>query len=275
MKQFLRILFIAAALACNVPLFATGDPAIIGLTIIADVAIIGGLVLPYQQSATLSMNGIEARMAYENSVRALCKAFKLQTADELLSVVKLTQGSLRFEQLLVAGQTLYTFPILDNQTVFSNLEDRLTLQDSFVINSVFVGTGAPSSATDNTFVPDTYPNTQKYGANAVPLQAWWNAGNLQIAVNNDIITPKWDLWRHFNNPETQQTAALGAGSPGDQARGAFDGWYPMEPNVVMIGQKNTTLQVILKGAGLASVQAFSRGIIMVRGYLAQNSTVVS
>ena len=221
------------------------------------------------------MNGIEARMAYENSVRALMKAFKVNSPEELLAIVKLTQGTLRFEQGLVAGQTLYTFPILDNQAIFSNTEDRLTLQDSFVINSVFIGTGAPSSATDNTFVPDTYPNTQKYGANAVPLQAWWNSGNMQIAVNRDIITPKWDLWRHFNNPETQQTAALGAGSPGDQMRGAFDGWYPMEPNVVLIGQKNTTIQVILKGAGLTSVQANSRGIIMVRGYLAQNSTVVS
>lgn len=220
------------------------------------------------------MNGIEARMGYENSVRALSKAFNV-APDRLLQVIKLTQGSLRFEQPLVAGQTLYTFPILDNQAIFSNMEDRLKLQDSFVINSIFIGTGAPSSATDNTFLPDTYANQIKYGANAAALQTWWNAGNLEIAVNNDIITPKWDLFRHYNAAETQQTAALGAGSPMDQDRGSFDGWYPVEPNVVLVGQKDTRVQVILKGAGLASVQANSRGIIMVRGYLAQNSTVVS
>lgn len=221
------------------------------------------------------MTGIEARMAYENSVRAMVKAFNVSSADELLAVIKLTQGSLRFEQPLVAGQTLYTFPTLDNQAIFSNLEDRLKLQDSFVVNSIFVGTGAPSSATDNTFLPDTYANPVKYGAAGPNLQAWWDAGNLQITVNNDIITPKWDLYRHYNANQTQQTAALGAGSPMDQERGAFDGWYPVEPNVVMIGQKDTQIQVMLKGAGLATVLANSRGIIMVRGYLAQNSTVVS
>jgi hypothetical protein len=218
------------------------------------------------------MNSIDARMVFENSKRALVNAFK---TERILEVVKLTQGSLRFEQLLVAGQTLYNFPVLDNQTIFSNLEDRLKLQDSFIISSIKVCTGAPTSAVDNTFLPDTYPNPIKYGANAIPLQAWWNAGNLQIAVNNDIITPKWDIQRHYNANQTQQTAALGAGSPRDQDRGAFDGWYPVEPNIVMIGQKDTNIQVILKGAGITTVQAFSRGIIMVRGVLAQNSTVVS
>ena len=217
------------------------------------------------------MNGIEARMVYENSKMAMINAF----GPDVLRKVILTQGSLRFEQPLVAGQTLYTFPILDNQAIFSNTEDRLKLQDSFVISSIFIGTGAPSSSTDNTFTPDTYPNTQKYGANAAPLATWWNAGNLQLTVNNRIVTPKWDLWRHFNENQTQQTAALGAGSPGDQTRGSFDGWFPVEPNVVMIGQKDTILQVILKGAGLTTVLANSRGIIMVRGVLAQNSTVVS
>jgi len=222
------------------------------------------------------MNGIEARMGYQNSIKAIAKAFNV-AEDRVLEIVKLTQGSLRFEQPLVAGQTLYTFPVLDNQTIFSPLEDRLVLQDSFVINSVFVGTGAPASLADNTFLPDTYANTQKYGANGPALQAWWNSTNLRITVNNDIVTPKWDIYRHYNAAETQQTAALGAASPMDQERGAFDGWYPMEPNVVMQGQKNTVLQIVFKqgSAGLATVQAFSRGIIMVRGYLAQNSTVVS
>jgi hypothetical protein len=220
------------------------------------------------------MNGIEARMGYENSVRAIAKAFNA-TPQRILEVVKLTQGSLRLEQPLVAGQTLYTFPVLDNQAIFSNLEDRLKLQDSFVINSLFIGTGAPATSVDNTFVPDTYANPIKYGANATPLQAFWDAGNLEIAVNNDIITPKWDVYRHYNAPETQQTAALGAGSPMDQTRGAFDGWYPVEPNVVLVGQKDTRIQIILKGAGLSAVLANSRAIIMLRGYLAQNSTVVS
>lgn len=274
MKFIIRCLFLVASVVMLTPVFATGDPVLISLASIAVVSVVGGLVLPYVPSSVLSMNGIEARMGFENSLRAIAKAFKVGV-EQVLSVVKLTQGSLRFEQGLVAGQTLYTFPVLDNQTIFSNMEDRLKLQDSFVVNSIFVGVGAPSSSTDNTFLPDTYANQLKYGANAAPLQALWNAGNLEIAVNNDIITPKWDLYRHYNASQTQQTAALGAGSPMDQERGSFDGWYPVEPNVVLVGQKDTRIQIILKGAGITSVQANSRIVIMVRGYLAQNSTVVS
>jgi len=272
MRALIKSLFVIAAFVFTLPFLQVDDPVIITIATISYVTVVTGLVLPYISNGILGMNNMDARMVFENSKAALVKAFG---TDRILEIVKLTQGSLRFEQLLVAGQTLYTFNVLDNQAVFSNMEDRLKLQDSFIISSIKVATGAPSSAVDNTFLPDSYPNTQKYGANAVPLQAWWNAGNLQIAVNNDIITPKWDLYRHFNSPETQQTAALGAASPGDQDRGSFDGWYPVEPNIVMIGQKDTQIQVILKGAGLATVQAFSRGIIMVRGVLAQNSTVVS
>lgn len=153
----------------------------------------------------------------------------------------------------------------------------MTLQDAFVISGIKIGIAAPDDASDqnNTFTIDTYPNPVKYGtANALALNALYNA-NLQIAVNNDIILPKWDLWRHYNAPETQQTAPLGAGSPMDQDRGAFDGFYPMEPNVVLIGQKNTTFQIFFKGNGLESILANSRAVIQVRGVLAQNVTIIS
>lgn len=219
------------------------------------------------------MDNMGARMVFENSKAALIKAFPEN--HRILQTAKLTQGSLRFEQVLVANQTLISFNVLDNQALVSNTEDRLKLQDAFIVSQIKVSTAAPASATDNTFSLDSYPNTIKYaGANAAALFAFWNA-NLQIAVNNDIILPKWDLWRHYNSPETQQTAALGAASPADQVRGAFDGWVAVEPNIVLIGSKNSELKIVFKGAGLTTIQANSRAVISVRGVLAQNSTVVS
>lgn len=221
----------------------------------------------------MSMNNINERLVFDNACQALLRAFPEQ--PNILNIAILTQASLRFENLLVANQTLYKFNVLEQQTVNTNLEDRLRLQDAFVISSIKICTGTPSSSTDNTFLPDTYPNPVKYGVNAAPLGAFWNATNLEITVNNAVILPKWDVYRHYNSPETQQTAALGAGSPGDQDRGSFDGWYAMEPNVTLIGSKNSILQLIMKGAGLSSVLANSRAIIMVRGVLAQNVTSVS
>jgi hypothetical protein len=218
-------------------------------------------------------SNIDSRMVFDIAKQSIQNAFPEN--PRVLETAILTQASMRLEQFLVANTTLYTFNVLDQGSAnTTNLEDRLKLQDAFVISAIKVCTGAPSSATDNTFLPDSYANPIKYGASAVPLQAWWNA-NLNISVNNNIILPKWDIYRHYNAPETQQTAALGAGSPGDQDRGSFDGWYPMEPNVTLIGQKNSVLSVIFKGAGLSSVIANSRGIILLRGVLAQNVTAVS
>lgn len=223
----------------------------------------------------MQLSNIDQRLVFENARAAIVKAF--DGDESVLQTAILTQGDLRFEQALVAGTTLYTFETLNQANANNtNLEDRLRLQDAFVISAIKICTGAPSSATDNTFLPDTYPNTQKYLAGtAAALNAFWNAGNFSISVNGQIILPKWAVARHYNAPMTQQTAALGAASPMDQDAGAVDGWYPVEPNISLIGQKNSLLYINIKGAGLTSVQAFSRAIVMVRGVLAQNLTVVS
>jgi len=222
----------------------------------------------------MNVSNFDQRIVFSNARAAIVAAFG---GDEsVLQTAILTQGDLRFEQFLVAGNTQYTFETLNQASAnTTNMEDRLRLQDAFVISAIKIGTGAPSSSTDNTFMIDSYPNTQKYGANAAPLYAFWNAGLLSISVNNSIILPKWSVYRHYNAAQTQQTAALGANSPGDQDAGATDGWFPVEPNISLIGQKNSQMFINLKGAGLTTIQANSRAIIMVRGVLAQNLTVVS
>lgn len=224
-------------------------------------------------------NNIDQRLVFANAKEALIKAFGGD--QSVLQTAILTQGSLRLEQSLVIGQTLYSFNVLDQGTAnATNMENKLRLQDAFVISAMKICIGAPGSATDNTFLPDSYPNQIKYGAaTAAALQAFWNAGNLQITVNNSVVLPVWDIYRHYNANQTQQTAALGAASPMDQDRGSDDGWYPVEPNISLIGSKNSVLNILLKGAGLTAVNDVagiaSRAIIMLRGVLAQNVTVVS
>lgn len=215
-------------------------------------------------------------MVYENARKALQSAFPGLKGQDISSYCKLTQSTYRFEQPLVVGSTLYQFPVLVNQEVFSNTEQRLLQQDSAVIYQVGIFAGAPASLADTAWIPDTYPNTIKYaGANGDALYSLWNGSNFSIAVNGDILMPNWDVMKHFNSPETQQTAALASASPGDQFRGGHDGFYPMEPNVVMIGSKNNVLQLTLKGTGITAVQAFSRAVIILRCITAQNSSVVS
>jgi hypothetical protein len=219
-------------------------------------------------------NNVAGRMIYENAVKVFSKAFPGVKSGDIRDYCKLTQSTYRFEQPLVAGTTKYTFPVLVNQQVFSNTETRLLQQDSALIYELGIFAGLPTSLTDAAFVPKTYEAPFLFGANSVPLLALWNGSNLSITVNNDILVPNWDVMRHYNAPETQQTAALGAASPTDQWRGSFDGFTEMEPNVILIGAKNNVLSINL-AAGIATVSDFSRVIIIARCITAQNSTVVS
>lgn len=220
----------------------------------------------------LIMDNFNGRMIFDNSKRALAKAFSdVQGVD--VNRFKLTQGYIRLEQPMVAGQTLYTFPVLSNQGSVFNTEQRLNLQDSFVISELAMYVALPTSATDATFKLFSYPNFFLFAANAVPAQTLYN-GKLNIAVNNNTILPAWDLQRHWSTTDVQQNAAVAAAVFQDKVNGREDGYYPVEPNIVLVGSKNYQVTIQLP-AGLATVAAFSRIILNFRGILAQNSTVVS
>lgn len=225
------------------------------------------------------MNSIAARMVFENAKYAINKAFPInpdKPREEASELCKLTQSYLRLERELSINQSVYDFPVLVNNNQFGqqfNTEKRLNQNDSFVISEIGIFLGLPASETDAAFLPDSYPNPFIYGANATPLKGVYS-GSLNITVNYDILVPEWDLLRHYLSPQTQQTAAAGAGSPVDEFDGKQYGFYPMEPNVVLIGSKKNDIKIGLP-APLTAVPANARLIMILRGVLAQNSTVVS
>lgn len=218
------------------------------------------------------MDNINGRMIFDNSRRALKKAFA-DVPNLDTDLFKLTQSYVRLEQALVAGQTLYTFPVLANQGATFNTEQRLNLQDSLVISSIGVFLSLPTSATDAAFKLFAYPNFFFFAANAAPAQALYN-GRLNISVNNNTILPAWDLQRHWITTDVQQNAAVAAAVFQDKYNGSENGYFPCEPNLVLVGSKNYQVTIQLP-AGIATVSALSRVVIVFRGILAQNSTVVS
>jgi hypothetical protein len=221
------------------------------------------------------MNNIAARMNFENARRALIKANIKEDPNFDVRKYKLTQSYLRLEQLCTVGITNYTFKVLSNEanpTIF-NTERRLNLQDSFIPSEVGFFLEFPSSSTDDTFKPLPYPNTFLIGANTAQYFRAYN-GELEIRVNQNVLVPYWDMWRHYDVTTTQQTAAIAAGSPSDEFYGENTGFYPMEPNVALIGSKGIQITLTLKN-GMTAVNANSRFCLWFRGILAQNSTVVS
>lgn len=233
------------------------------------------------------MNSIAAREDFRIAAQIFNNAFnppflsngtanpKFDPNFDSVNAFRLSQSTLRLEQPCVSTSTLYNFPVLiniQNQGQATNTEIRLNQQDSFIPTHVGFFLALPSSSTDTTYKLMTYANPFIL-TNATQMQAYYN-GTLSIMINNVQYTQKWDLWRHWQTNQTQQTAALGAGSPEDQFCGADDGFYPMQPFILLIGSQNIQLNINIP-VSPSAVDANSRLVVLLRGILAQNSTVVN
>jgi hypothetical protein len=218
---------------------------------------------------------VGTRLAFEKAKNAI------QQAGFSLGQAVLSQSYLRTELLLSTSKTLYQFPILVNdngQGTPPNTAKLLNLQDAFYCSSLFIGFAKPSSSTDTTFQVVTYPNAGIFSTanTASSLYSFYN-GNLSLTVNNRQIVPAYDVYRHYDVPQTQGTTNAYYATSGitsrDQQSGADSGFYPIEPGWVMVGSKQNTLQIELP-ASLAAIETNSRVVLIMRGHLAQNVTPV-
>lgn len=236
-------------------------------------------------------NNASARESYDIAKRMFYRAFRPnfppgpsgdQACDELVNSFKLSQSELRFEVELNANNNNFLFGVTNNQPNTQNqqfpTEQRLNLQDSFCVNEHALLVAFPSSRTSTIFPVLAYANpfifTGAGVADEINNRLYCN-GSLQWKVNNDVLVPYRGTLNHWYKPQTQQTAAVGAGSPLDQFRGAEDGSITDEPNLVLIGSKNSQIYLNLPAAMSTGTFTFERAILICRGVLAQNSTVVS
>ena len=211
------------------------------------------------------------RIIFANAVNMLAEQ------DVPIDRAILTQGYLRLEQAMVVGQTNILFPVLVNQSTGGqfNTEQRLQLQDSFVVSELGIFWFLPNGSTTDTSTPLlSWPNPTLFTtAGAAAAAETLYHSYLTLAVNKVVLVPYWDIQRSRLANQTQQTAAFGAGSPVDQLSGRDDVFYPTEPNWVFIGSRSNILQIVMPNA-FAAVQPFARIVIYMRGVLAQNSTSV-
>jgi hypothetical protein len=231
-------------------------------------------------------NNMSARMSFDIAKQILYASWidsfagDSKKCQDWVNSRKLAQSEIRIEVELTTGGNTFTFGVTPNQQnttgVIFNTENRLNLQDSLIASEYGIFVGQPSSRTDTAWVLNTYGNTQNFAAaDAAALDStFYSNGSFLMKVNNDVILPYRGLFNHWYKPQTQQTAALGAGSPKDQIRGAEDGTVTLEPNIYLIGSKNYVPQIQMP-ANLASAAAFLRCALIFRGVLAQNSTVVN
>jgi hypothetical protein len=218
------------------------------------------------------MNSMDARMVFENARNTVSRVYGAEAVKKFV----LTTSDLILEQALVAGQTLYTFPVLTFDTQIAapfNTEIRLKQQDTFIVARMAYYIAVPTSTTDTAYLPITYESPVATGANAIPMRALWN-GDIKITIANYVYVYNWSLRKHYYAPQTQATAAIGAGSPVDQKRLIEDSMVPVEPTVAFMGTEDNLVQVNLDAAP-ASFPANARIGLWFQGVNAQNSTPVA
>ena len=194
--------------------------------------------------------------------------------------LKFSQGEIRLEVNLTAAATNFRFAVTNtdqNTTgVIFTTEKRLKPQDSLLATEYKIEIAQTAGNTDANYQRQTYPNTQAFAAaDVITLRnIFYDNGDFQVQCNGDDVIPYRQLRNHLYEPQTQQTAALGANSPADQIRGAEDGFITLSPSLILVGSKGYVPQVNLKTA-LTGLSANVRCILTFAGLLAQNSTVFS
>jgi hypothetical protein len=212
-----------------------------------------------------------SRMVFENAktlVRSL--GYSVEHA-------KLTQSYLRSEVALSTSIANYHLPVLvnDTQNGASRINQKsLNLQDIFVLTdlAVYIGVGAATSTKAQLY---SYPNSSIFTASTDDdLWSIYN-GYLNLTINNEQVLPAWDVLRHYFAPQTQGGVGITAQTvfPVDQFDASNDGFYPVEPGIVMNGAANINFQLTANGAP-ASVLANSFICVIQRGILCQNVTTV-
>ena len=211
------------------------------------------------------------RMVFENA-KALVRNLGYSVDQAVL-----TQSYIRSEVALSTSIANYHIPVLVNDTQNGAVrvnEKRLNLQDIFVASeiAVLIGVGASTSTKAALY---TYPNGVIFTtATDDDLLSIYN-GSLNLTINNQQVLPAWDVYRHYCVPQTQGGVGITAQTifPVDQNNAAEDGFYPVEPGIVMNGAANINFQLTANGAP-ASVLANSFICVIQRGILLQNVTTV-
>jgi hypothetical protein len=226
------------------------------------------------------MSQLNQRLVYRNAVKSMINA----GVDPRQAI--LSQSYLRLERNLSSSITNYQFGVTVNDapagTSIKATENRLNLQDSFFVGSISMFTTlSGSNGTNTNLILDSYPNKTKYSSSGAS-DALYNLynGYFSLTVNNRVITPSWNAYQHLYVPQTQNatgaTPATGATLPVDQFEGSTSASIAVEPNWVLIGSKNNNFTLNLPSA-VSALQASQTTtvVVILRGVLAQNSTIIS
>jgi hypothetical protein len=221
----------------------------------------------------MGQSNMSLRLVFENA-KNLVNQLGYDTSSAVV-----TQSYLRSEVLLATTTANYNIPITINDTrngAPTVREQRLNLQDLFVVSSIdFFYTVGASSSSNTGFFTYNDARTLTGTTSATDFLSVYNA-KLSIVANNQQILPAWDIAKHYFAPQTQLGILPFTGAtvlPVNQLDLSKDVNYPVEPNIVLNGAANYQAAITLPVAP-AAVTANTYMVVKWNGLLLQNCTSV-
>lgn len=212
--------------------------------------------------------------------------FAQALAKRGLNTRRVSQSSLILAQPILAGNTTYTFPVLQNQAPVLPNEIRLSLQDLFEVTTLAVGFSGILTIGGIAFRRNFFAPMANFNPAFAPMYALYG-GNLKCVINEVTYLLNWDLGRHIAD-DTTQTAEFSAGIPATltEVKGNSSAFFPVNPGIVLNGQGKNEFTVQMPNNQLAPVApiayapstgapytiAIDQIVMILRGNLAQNAS---
>ena len=266
-------------------------------------------------------SALNERLSFDNAIKMLVMAnFKMKNGREMtkeefiaarseVNVDEVTQGYLWTEATLLPAQQVIQFPLVDTQQVPNSPNTPtmrlLTMQDSFLIStlSYFLinysytasSQANPNFTTGGYWAPITYSATWENGSSGVNYSPgcdmFWIGAYLSLEVNKKLLIPYWDCYKHYKAPIMQAVTSQYIPNPiqgfQNSHDGSVDGFYPVQPNIVIGGGRGNILKLNLAANIPATIAPFnggaynvtpngivSKAVVCTRGILMQNSTTL-
>ena len=216
--------------------------------------------------------------------------FAQALASRGLNTRRVSQSTLILAQPIVAGNSTYTFPVLQNQAPVLPNEIRLSLQDLFEVTTMAVGFSGtlrvPGPPVVGPFRRNFFAPLANFDVAFLPLYPLYQ-GTLKAVLNEVTYLLNWDLSRHLSEGTTQtQTAAAGVGATFTEVEGNKTGFFPVNPGIVLNGQAKNDFTIQMPTNQLAPIPFtqfttqtggiieinIDQIILVMRGNLAQNAS---
>lgn len=197
----------------------------------------------------------------------------------------LVQHTLRSTAVLNTGATNFQLPILQNSqfgtstTSAAQDQNLLSLQDIFCATEICLSVAKPSSLTDSAYRLYQWGDASVFTTTntATSINGMYDSAFLKFVNNQQVIAPYWDIKRHFIIPNQQPAANAYFTSSGypfiTQIDGSTDGFYPVQPMWVFNGGGNVQVSLNLQSS-LAAVETVEKVVLLIRGFLLQNASMI-